>query len=159
MRSVPALKLAWLVLLGASCATGGTGRGNDPNRISEAEIAASTLSNAYELVEQLRPRWLISRGDRSQRLETTILVYVDNAMLGDVTALRTIPLQLVASMEALTAAQAGQLPGLGSRHVERAIVVRTFGGIRRERRRAGRQALRARSCGTRANRGTSRPSR
>lgn len=97
----------------------------DRSVITAEEVRAANVSDAYELVERMRPLWLQSRGDRSVRLETVILVYVDGAMLGETETLRTIPIEIVDSLRALDSAEAMRLPGLGSRHVERAILVAT----------------------------------
>ena len=91
--------------------------------ITAEEIASADALTAYDAVERLRPLWLRTRGERSIRLSTEIVVYQDQTMLGDVEMLRGIPAHLIQSIRALDAADAGRLPGLGSRHVERAILV------------------------------------
>jgi hypothetical protein len=108
-------------LWGCSSATQGP-RG-DRDFITAEEVEGVAVSNAYELIERLRPLWLRSRGGRSTRLETEIVVYLDGSMLGGIDALNGIPIEMVGSVRALDAAEAGRLPGLGSRHVERAIMV------------------------------------
>ena len=95
--------------------------------ISTQEVESAEVNNAYELIQRLRPMWLRSRGGRSTRLETEIVVYLNRSMLGDPEALRDIPIEIVRSVRVLDAAEAGRLPGLGSRHVERAILVETGG--------------------------------
>lgn len=98
----------------------------DRNQITEREIEQTRATNALELIERLRPFWLIaSRGERSINLETTILVYQNQTALGGLEELRRIPVHVIRSVRALDAVEAGQLAGLGSRHVERAIVVMT----------------------------------
>lgn len=126
---VPSLALPLLLSLISGCAAapGSEGRG-DPNMISAQEVESAGVNNAYELIERLRPMWLRSRGGRSIRLETQIVVYLNRSMLGDPEALRDIPIEIVRSVRVLDAAEAGRLPGLGSRHVERAILVETGGG-------------------------------
>jgi hypothetical protein len=104
------------------------GPSRDRNLITPEEIEASGARNAYELIQRLRPLWLQSRGERSVRLETAIVVYQDNAMLGGIDTLEGIPIELVRSVRALDSAEAGRLPGLGSRHVERAIMISTRPG-------------------------------
>jgi hypothetical protein len=110
------------------CSSLNQGPGRDRNVISPEEIAASEARNAYELIQRLRPLWLQSRGDRSTRLETAIVVYQNDTMLGGVDTLENIPIEMVHSVRALSAAEAGQLAGLGSRHVERAIMILTRSG-------------------------------
>lgn len=111
-----------------ACSPATQGPSRDRNTITTEEVRSAGVSNAYQLVERLRPLWLRSRGDRSVRLETEILVYLDGAMLGDLEALRNIPIDIVVSVRALDSAEAMKLPGLGSRHVERAIMVETRSG-------------------------------
>jgi len=116
--------LALAVLL-PGCTPLNHGPRGDRNLITPQEIAESDARNAYELIQRLRPLWLQSRGDRSVRLETAIVVYQDGAMLGGIDTLEGIPIELVRSVRALDSAEAGRLPGLGSRHVERAIMIST----------------------------------
>lgn len=110
------------------CSSLNQGPGRDRNVISPEEIAASEARNAYELIQRLRPLWLQSRGDRSTRLETAIVVYQNDTMLGGVDTLENIPIEMVHSVRALDSAEAGRLAGLGSRHVERAIMILTRSG-------------------------------
>jgi hypothetical protein len=120
--SLPLAALLCAVLAACSSAQR-TGAAANPNIIPEHEVRASDARNAYELVERLRPRWLVPRTVRSTRLDTVILVYQDRTRLGGVEALRGIPVDMVRSLRVLDAAEAGQLPGLGAQHVERVIMV------------------------------------
>jgi hypothetical protein len=119
----PGVLAVAVLLLGCSPLNQGPSR--DRNLISPEEVSTSDAMNAYDLIQRHRPLWLQSRGDRSIRLETEIVVYQDGAMLGGVEALERIPIEMVRSVRALDAAEAGRLPGLGSRHVERAIMIHT----------------------------------
>lgn len=114
------------LLVAAACA-GAAGRRSsvDPDLITPEEIRASDAANAYELVERLRPRWLIARGDRSINLDTVILVYEDGVRLGGIETLRDLQRPLIHSLRVLDAAEAGKLPGMGSQHVQRVIQVLT----------------------------------
>jgi hypothetical protein len=116
-----------LILLGLSaCSPARSGSDfGAPDRLTEAEIRSSDAGNVYDLVQQLRPRWLRESTERSLRLDTVILVYQDGVLLGEVAAMRTFPVELVRSMRILGAAEAGTLPSLGSRHVERVIMIST----------------------------------
>jgi hypothetical protein len=118
-----------IALLATACSSlprqGGPG---DPDSLLQEEIRASGARNAYELVERLRPRWLRAGPPRSTRLDTVILVYFNGTALGGPETLRDIALEQVHRMRVLDSAEAGQLPGLGSRHVERVIMVETAPG-------------------------------
>lgn len=98
--------------------------------ISAAEIEEMRLAGVrdlHELVNRQRPAWLRIRSERSFQLQTTILVYVNETLLGSVDALRGYPLMSINSLRYLDAPQAMLLPGGGSYHVEGAIVIRTGG--------------------------------
>jgi len=117
---------AWALALGLwGCASGSGGLARDPKLISSLEVEAAEVRTAYELVERLRPLWLRSHGDRSIHLTTEIVVYQDNVMLGDIETLRSVPIDLVESVRSLDSSEAGRLAGLGSRHVERVIMIIT----------------------------------
>jgi hypothetical protein len=96
---------------------------SDPNVLLEDEIRASGGSNAYEVIVRTRPLWLRAGAPRSTRLETVILVYYDGTRLGGVETLRDLSTENFRSIRVLDSATAGQLPGLGSQHVERAIMI------------------------------------
>ncbi len=125
-----------LLMLGVTvaCASNPSGSGQAARRnasvISAEEIQQSDARDAYELVERLRPLWLQSRGDRSRALPTDILVYVNGAQMGTIGALRTIPRETIGTIRYLDGpAASAQLTGIGSRHVEGAIVISTRGSI------------------------------
>lgn len=120
--------LAILAVLLAACASTGGGdgtRGSDLNTVTAEEIAPLDVSTAYEVVERLRPRWLRVRSPRSHARSTEIIVVVDDLQLGGPDVLRDIDASNIRVMRWLDSAQAGQLPGLGSRHIEGAIVIET----------------------------------
>jgi hypothetical protein len=99
--------------------------GGDPNMLTQEQIAASHARNAYELIEHMRPRWMMQRFDRSQRLQTGILVYQNRQLLGGLETLREIQTQGIYSIRYLDATQAGRLPGAESMVVDGAIVIAT----------------------------------
>lgn len=103
--------------LGSGSTPGGAPRNlatDTRNTISPEEIQGTRARNALELVQTLRPRWLSTRGTNTPREtaqgtgsggdgggtvtldvtpgESPIKVYVDNVLMGDLTALRTIPI-------------------------------------------------------------------
>lgn len=124
-RSVRCMLAVCLPLGLWGCASGSGGPARERNVISPQEIEAAEVRTAYELIERLRPLWLHSRGERSTHLTTEIVVYQDNTMLGDIEMLRSIPIEVVYSVRSLDSAEAGRLAGLGSRHVERVIMIVT----------------------------------
>jgi hypothetical protein len=121
-----------LVLLAAAagCAAAGTARPveADWQVITSEEIRSSGARDAYEVVERLRPLWLRSRGARSSgHLDTEILVYLNGSRMGGPDALRSISMELIGSIRYLDGPRAtAELPGIGSRHVEGAIVITTL---------------------------------
>lgn len=119
------LSLAFLAALAIGCASSPGGTARDRNLITLDEIQDAQVRNALELIERVRPLWLQTRGERSTRLATDIVVYQDGAMLGDTDLLRGIPIEIVLEVRSLDSAEAGRLPGMSGRHVERAIVVVT----------------------------------
>lgn len=121
------MAVALLLFLGA-CASAGGGAGGNPNLITAEQLEASGAANLEEAIQQLRPRWLRTRGARSlDELETGILVYFNDSRLGNADeVLRDIPLDGIRRIEYLDSAQAGRLPGAGAgQHVEGAIMVYT----------------------------------
>ena len=111
-------------VLALACASSGTARSN-PDLITREEIAAAPTQNLLEVVQRLRPRWLQSGPRLSMNTPQTIVVYQDDLNLGGPEALSRIPKDNVLSIRLLSAAQAGMLPGIGSQHIEHAIVVQT----------------------------------
>jgi hypothetical protein len=93
--------------------------------ITHEELQRSGLRNAHEVVERLRPRWLMVRsGMRSFALETEVVVFQGQLFLGTPEVLHRIGLDGIYEIRYLDGATAkATLPGLGSRHVQGAIVI------------------------------------
>lgn len=107
-------------------------RRGDQEIISQEEVDAASASNVFELVQRLHPEWLRERGTQSfsegDKVQgdvqgtsvtpglPTILVYQDNARMGGVEALRTIPIADVGTVQFLNAAQATYRFGIGHAH-------------------------------------------
>jgi hypothetical protein len=101
--------IALAAALGCATTSGGSGaRGGGGNVITEQELAASNVSNAYEAVERLRPNFLRSRGPSSLRTDVTSLptVYVGRQKYGDASALRQIPISTITQIRFFTASEA-----------------------------------------------------
>jgi hypothetical protein len=98
-------------------------RRRDPSLLTRYEIVAAGARNVFELVQAERPQWLRQRGQNTLRLGTVIgprgdefeamtqipiVVYHDGIRLGDVTTLRNIPTQQIASVRFVGAREATQ---------------------------------------------------
>jgi len=124
---------AFLLIGLAACASTGSGssRGKG-DTISEEEVSrwAPSFSNAYQMVDQLRPQWLVKRGTVSLTPESGmvdyIVVYEDRNRLGDPEALRAIPAQNIRSIQRFSAGEA--IPFGPPDHPHGAIVVWTKAG-------------------------------
>lgn len=107
-------------------------RAADPEHVTSAEIAATPATNAYDLINRLRPRWLqpqrvgsIAGGTiRTQ----VIAVYLDGARLGGLEALRSISSHGITSMRFYDATRAATvMRDPGSDPIAGAIVITTTG--------------------------------
>lgn len=132
------IALALALTLGTTLGLQGCG-GLDPgsahgssNTIEQADALEIGARNACQAIERLRPRWLRVRSARSFEETTGIVVFLDDDMLGDLSELRDIPVEVFSAIQWLDSAEAGRLPGLGSVHVEGAILVLTGGQDFRE---------------------------
>jgi hypothetical protein len=108
------------------CATSSGTMAGDRNLITEEELASTTATNVYEVIDRLRPLWLHSGGPRSIALETEIAVIVDGSYFGSLQALRTVSPQGVWRIRYIgdAAEAAAAMPRLTtSRVVEAAILI------------------------------------
>ena len=108
----------------------------DPDRITTSEIDSQNFRDAYDIVQQLRPAWFtrksgsstarrIGVSTSSSAIGAGLFVYLDNAHLGGVEALRQLSASAIESLQFMDAATAtATLPGIGSSVVSGAIVVR-----------------------------------
>lgn len=121
-----------LALFAAACASTGTGatERSNPNLITHAEVSASGATNAYELVNRLRPNWLratatgsIGGGVISRQ---AILVYLDHQRLEDLDAMKTLSIDGIDSAQWIDASRVQTvLPDVPSGPIAGAIVLRT----------------------------------
>lgn len=122
--------LAVLAVMGtagcASTAGGAAGARVDQNLITAEELAELRVSNLYDAIQRLRPRWLTIRSQQSLSTTTSIVVYQNQTQLGGFDALRQLGLDAVSSIRYLDGPTASaSLPGIGTRQVEGAIVIYT----------------------------------
>lgn len=119
------------VLSLAACASSGatSNAQRSSDQVNRAEIAATPVSNAYELIERLRPNWLRSPGMASiggGAHSQIVVVYLDGQRLGDLESLRTLSASEIQSMQWLDAARAETvLHEVGSDPIRGAILIKT----------------------------------
>lgn len=113
----------------------------NPEVISKAEIDAQPFRDAYDIVQLLRPAWFSkTSGSSSTRrigvstsnsaIGAGLLVYLDNARMGGVEALRQITPNAIESLRFMDAATAtAMLPGIGSSVITGAIVAHSRRGF------------------------------
>lgn len=90
------LPIVFLTLVAAGgCATTGEAADrsfNDPNMITVEQLEEAVGGNAFDVVEQLRPRWLFASG------RGEIHVYLDERKYGPMESLRSIGIDDIAAM-------------------------------------------------------------
>lgn len=96
MRQVVALLLIAVTFPLASCAaraSSGSTTPRCPNLITAAHLeeAQSDAQNLWEVIQRLRPNWLVSRA-ATMRERIDPVVYLDGTRFGEVESLREIPL-------------------------------------------------------------------
>ena len=119
-----------LAVLVAACAgrPGPPGQRSDPKRISMQEMLEAGSTDAYSIVQSLRPRWLSTRGVSTINLKESVKVYLDGSLLGGPEYLRQINVQSISSIQYMDALEATQRWGLD--HGLGAILVSTRSGPR-----------------------------
>ncbi|MEX2526934.1 MAG: hypothetical protein WEA09_04790 [Gemmatimonadota bacterium] len=122
MRTVSPLTLVLILialpfLVGACASTGGSGTSRSSTFISTEEIDARPgLQTAYEVIEQLRPNWLRTRGSVSLQAPAEAsypIIFMNGRRLGDMNMLRSIPISDVGSARFMSAREATTLHGTG----------------------------------------------
>ena len=123
---------AWMVsllVLGPAlggCAAGsgaGGGGGQDRKALTAEEMEASGYTDAFSVVQALRPLWLSTRGTSTINQQESVKVYMDGNLLGGPDQLRGIQIRSIASMRFLDGLEATNRWGLD--HGLGAIVVST----------------------------------
>jgi len=133
--AAPAIVVAMCLMLPAllTACSSSKSAGSNPYSSSttitrpEMEDSQITFANAYEVVEHLRPQWLIKRGTvnigQSRDFLDYVVVYEDRNRIGDPDALRGIAAVTVLSMKYLSPGEA--IPLGPPDHPHGAIVVYT----------------------------------
>lgn len=112
--------------------TASSASGSTSTKLVKADIAATNLTSAYDVVSRLRPNWLrppgmtitgISSGTAPAK---QVLVYVDGDQLGPTETLRNLTTNNIISIEFLTVTQAAsQVRDNGADIAAAVIMVRT----------------------------------
>ncbi len=118
-------RLAVLLLLAAlvtACSPArATRTGGSSRTITTEEIRAAGQSDAYLLVQTLRPHWLSTRGTSTLHGREEIKVYLDGSLLGGPATLRQVHTSSISSLRFLDGLEASQRWGLD--HGNGAIVI------------------------------------
>jgi hypothetical protein len=96
------------------------------NLITADELSSTTATSLYEIIDRLRPLWLITGGPRSIALGTEIVVIIDGSYFGSHESLRGVSPQGVWQIRYIgdAAEAAAAMPRLtASRVVEAAILI------------------------------------
>lgn len=93
--------------------------------LEEIRGSRTSESNAFELIQKMRPEYLRSRGSSSLRDATpaTAVVYVDDIRYGELDALRTMSADQVFQIQYLSASDA--TTRFGTDHLGGAILITT----------------------------------
>lgn len=120
----------------AGCASAASiGSSRDPNRISADEIATAQVTDAYELVERLRPQWLRARPITQSTSQASmggghgeIVVFMNGARYGGVESLRQIAPESIGTIRYLGPGEVQrEFTGQSGRGVVGAIMIRSAG--------------------------------
>ena len=125
---VPAL-LSLVLLSGCATAKGADSGGRSDVLTREQIMGVQGANNLYEVIQRLRPRWLVARAENRSLggMSTGIMVYQEQTQLGGIDTLRQLQPGLFYQIRYLDGSRASNtLPGLGSgMHVAGAIVLYT----------------------------------
>src|SRR3990170_7690054 len=95
--------VAAIVVLTACASSTGSGRtsASSPEHITSVEIATTSATNAFELINRLRPNWLRApaTGSISGMRSQLVLVYLDGQRLGDLQSLQSLSASGIRSMQ------------------------------------------------------------
>jgi hypothetical protein len=109
----------------AGCAGAGPGRtAPDRTELTRDEIAATSYTNAFDLVHSTRPHWLRIRGRTSFRNEPEIWVYVDGVRVGGPDFLRQLLPGDIESIRYHDAREAQFRYGVGHTHGALSVMLR-----------------------------------
>ena len=125
LATLPVLLLASACASSASAGAGATAQRGDPNVIRRTELSEAQLNemNAYQVIQQVRPRMLSSLGPTSATgMSNQLVVYVDATKMGTADYLKEIRMTEVQEIRYLPPSEATLRYGTG--HENGVIVVR-----------------------------------
>ena len=120
-----AAALSMFLACAQSSGSGGASRANS-DLITRAELVELDVGNVYEAIQRLRPLWLRVRGGGgASQMAAEVVVFQDQAFLGDVDQLRRLGTEGIYTIRHLNRSEASALPGMASRgtHIVGAIIV------------------------------------
>ena len=114
------------LLIVSACASANSADRGSPDVVTRAEMDAVYASDAYALLQRLRPQFLRSRGSVSLRnsSDSYPIVYLNDVRHGGVMSLRDILVNDIQEIRYLSAADATTRWGTG--HSSGVILVRTM---------------------------------
>ncbi|HEV2147686.1 MAG TPA: hypothetical protein VGR37_09820 [Longimicrobiaceae bacterium] len=95
----------------------------DRSKLTQEEISRAAQTDAYTIVQALRPNWLRVRGASSVNRPVYVRAYQDGAPLGGAESLRRIPRDAIREIQFLDGTVATQR--FGTDHSAGAILVHT----------------------------------
>ena len=117
-RLLPILIVAMSVGCASASSSGGVGGDRRSQIITQQEISSAGMSgNAYELIQRLRPGFLVSRGQTTLSGDQSVAypnVYLDGIAFGDMGTLRNIDTAQIAEIRLYQAWEAQSKFGLGN---------------------------------------------
>src|SRR5690606_10182341 len=96
---------------------------NQRNVLTAEEITRVAGTDAFSVVQALRPHWLIRRGPSSINFDETIKVYLDGNLMGGIEQLKQINVHSISEIRHMDGIEATQRYGLD--HGQGAILVVT----------------------------------
>lgn len=122
-RCATQVMVAAVLIVLAACAGSSTSRPTrNTNIITRDQVLAGNYANAYDVVRQLHPNWLVKRSGSANR-SAVIVTYVDGVSYGDVSWLRNVQGATIESIQRIDGTTATTRWGMG--HSEGVIYVTT----------------------------------
>jgi hypothetical protein len=116
--------IAMLLATAAGCSSSPrNGAQPNPRLLTAEEMLQSGYSDAFSVVQSLRPQWLRVRGVTSIANPEAVRVYLDGSLMGGLDHLRSISIRSISSIRYLDGLEATNRWGLD--HGMGAIVVTT----------------------------------